>query len=84
MKKLSNRQIIVTKNNINGILLAPTDLQVHDYNQELYLAHRRSGMHYQTGPRYAQQLADRTLSGKVGVAKYKTEQARVAHAKAAQ
>lgn len=32
-------------------------LHIHDYNQKLYLAHRRSGLHYQTGPRAGQQLA---------------------------
>ena len=43
---------------------APTVVEVHDYNQELYLAHRRGGLHHESGPRFGQQLAARRAAGK--------------------
>ncbi len=38
---------------------------------------RAFDLHYRTGPRYGQQVADLTPSGKIGVAKYRAEQAKV-------
>jgi hypothetical protein len=41
------------------------------------LKYQAAGIQYNTGPRYGQQFADRTPSGRIGVAKYLSEQAKV-------
>lgn len=57
--------------------LVPTADQLDAYNLALRLSHQKSGVQYQTGPRFGQQTADQTMSGRHGIHKYMAEQAKI-------
>lgn len=64
------------KSNHPALQLAPTADQLDAYNLALRMRHQKSGVQYQTGPRFGQQTADRTTNGHHGIRKYMAEQAK--------